>query len=91
MRVAAETRRAYYRAVAARQTVAALTQFKSAAEASAELAKHLGETGALNKLDQARQQVFYADLTAQLATAQQQAMVEREQLVTRDGAVGLPT
>jgi outer membrane protein TolC len=85
LRVAAETRRAYYRAVAARETVAALTEFKSAAETSAELAKHLGETGALNKLDQARQQVFYADLTAQLATAQQQAMVERERLVRSMG------
>jgi outer membrane protein TolC len=81
LRVAAEARRAYYRAVAARETVSALTQFKSAAEASAKLAKQLGETGALNDLDQARQQVFYADVTAQLATAQQQAMVEREQLV----------
>lgn len=88
LRVAAETRRAYYRAVAAHETVAALTQFKSAAETSAELAKHLGETGALNQLDQARQQVFYADLTAQLATAQQQAMVAREQLVRLMGLWG---
>jgi len=88
LRVAAEARRAYFRAVAARETVAALTEFKSAAEASAELATHLGETGALNQLDQARQQVFYADLTAQLATAQQQAMVERERLVRLMGLWG---
>ena len=88
LRVAAEARRAYYRAVAAREAVAALTQFKSAAEASAQLATHLGETGALNQLDQARQQVFYADLTAQLATAEQQAMVEREQLVRVMGLWG---
>lgn len=88
LRIAAETRRAYYRAVAAREAVAALTQFKSAAEASAELATHLGETGALNQLDQARQQVFYADLTARLAAAQQQAMVEREQLVRSMGLWG---
>jgi outer membrane protein TolC len=88
LRIATETRRAYYRAVAAREAVAALTQFKTAAETSAELAKHLGETGALNELDQARQQVFYADLTAQLASAQQQAMVEREQLVRLMGLWG---
>jgi hypothetical protein len=43
LRVAAETRRAYYRAVSASEAVAALTQFKSAAEASAELAKHLAK------------------------------------------------
>jgi outer membrane protein TolC len=88
LRVAAEARRAYYRAVAAGEIVAALTQFKSAAEATAKLAKQLGETGALNELDQARQQVFYADLTAQLATAERQAMVEREQLVRVMGLWG---
>ncbi len=88
LRIAAETRRAYYRAVAAQEVVAALAQFKSAAEGAAELAKHLGETGALNQLDQARQQVFYADLTAELATARQQAMVEREQLVRLMGLWG---
>jgi outer membrane protein TolC len=88
LRVAVKTRRAFYRAVATRESVTALTQFKSAAEASAELAKHLGETGALNQLDQARQQVFYADLTAQFAAAQQQAMVEREQLVRLMGLWG---
>jgi outer membrane protein TolC len=88
LRVAAEARRAYYRAVAARETVSALTRFKEAAEATAKLAKQLGETGALNELDQARQQVFYADLTAQVATAQRQAMVEREQLVRVMGLWG---
>jgi len=41
LRVAAETRRAYYRAVAAREIVAALTGFKTTAETSAELAKQL--------------------------------------------------
>ena len=38
LRVAAETRRAYMRAVAARQIVAALGAAKASAEASAELA-----------------------------------------------------
>ncbi|MGB6968364.1 MAG: TolC family protein [Methyloceanibacter sp.] len=88
LRVAAETRRAYYRAVAAAEVAVALASFNSAAENSAELAKQLGKTGALNQLDQARQQVFYADLTAQLATARQQTMVEREQLVRLMGLWG---
>src|SRR6266508_2063409 len=52
LRIAAETRRAYYRAVAAQEIVAALTGFNSTAEASAELAKKLGGTGALNERDQ---------------------------------------
>jgi outer membrane protein TolC len=88
LRVAAETRRAYYRAVAANEIVAALTGFKTTAETSAELAKHLGETGALNTLDQARQQVFYADVTTELAAARQQATIEREQLVRLMGLWG---
>lgn len=88
LRVAAETRRAYYRAVAANEIVVALAQFKSTAETSAELAKHLGETGALNKLDQARQQVFAADVTTELAAAHQQATIELEQLVRVMGLWG---
>jgi outer membrane protein TolC len=88
LRVAAETRRAYFRAVAARETVAALTDFKSTAQTQAELAKHLGETGALNQLDQARQQVLYADVTTELAAARQQATIEREGLVRQMGLWG---
>ena len=88
LRIAAETRRAYYRAVAAREIVAALAAFKTTAEASAELAKHLGETGALNQLDQARQQVFSADVTTELAAARQQAAIEVEKLVRVMGLWG---
>ncbi len=88
LRVAAETRRAYYRAVAAREIVTTLVGFKTTAEASAELAKHLGETGALNKLDQARQQVFYADVATELTAARQQAAIEAEKLVRVMGLWG---
>lgn len=88
LRVAAETRRAYYRAVAAQEIVAALAGFKSTAESSAELSKKLGETGALNQLDQARQLVFYADVTTELAAARQQATIERERLVRLMGLWG---
>ena len=88
LRVAAETKRAYYNAVGAREIVAAVTNFKSTAEKSAELAKQLGETGALNKLDQAREQVFYADVATELAAARQQATIELEQLVRLLGLWG---
>jgi outer membrane protein TolC len=80
LRVAAETRRAFYRAVAARELAVFLAQSQTAAETAAKLATRLGETGAINKLDQAREQVFYAELTAQLATARQRATSEREAL-----------
>src|SRR4051812_20095448 len=85
LRVAHETRRAYYRAVAARELVHFLTESQSAAEAATRLAARLGETGAMNKLDQAREQVFYADLTAQLATMRQHEASEREALIRAMG------
>lgn len=88
LRVAAETKRAYCNAVGAREIVAAVANFKSTAEKSAELATRLGETGALNKLDQAREQVFYADVTTELAAARQQATIELEELVRLMGLWG---
>lgn len=87
-RVAAETRRAYYRAVAAQQTANLLAGSQLAASAAARLSRRLGETGAINKLDQAREQVFYAELTGQLAIARQRARSERERLVRSLGLWG---
>ncbi len=88
LRVAHEARRAHYRAVAARELIHFLTESQSAAEAATRLAARLGETGAMNKLDQAREQVFYADLTAQLATARQREASEREALIRAMGLWG---
>lgn len=88
LRLAADTRRAYYRAVAAREQVSLLQQAVSAAETASKLARRLGETGALNKLDQAREHVFHAEIVAQLATARQRAASEREPLVRLMGLWG---
>ena len=88
LRVAHETRRAYYRAVAAHQLVYFIAQSHSAAEAATKFAGRLGETGAINKLDRAREQVFYADLTTQLATAHQRESSEREALIRSMGLSG---
>jgi len=73
--------RNYYAAVAARQTVTFLTQANSAAETAAKLAEELSRTGAMNKLDLAREQSFHVELTAQLAAARQQAAAAREALI----------
>src|SRR5216683_5230301 len=81
LRLAADVRRAYYRAVAANELVGLLTEAKSTAESTAQLAEKLGQTGALNKLDQAREQVFYAETTAELATLRQDATSARERLI----------
>ena len=88
LRVAAETRRAYYRAVAARQAIFVLAQARDSAEAATELSRRLGETGAIGKLNQAQDQVFYAEIAAQLATARQRMLTERERLVRMMGLWG---
>ena len=88
LRLAADVRRTYYRVVAANELVALLTDAKSTAESTAQLALKLGQTGALNKLDQAREQVFYAETTAELATLRQDAASSRERLVRLLGLWG---
>jgi outer membrane protein TolC len=88
LRVAHEARRAYYRAVAAGESVHFIAQSHSAAETATKFAARLGETGAMNKLDQAREQVFYADLTAQLAAARLHESSEREALIRAMGLSG---
>lgn len=80
LRTAAETRRAYYRAVGANELVGVLNDTKTSAEAIAELAEKLGKTGSMNKLDQAREQVFYAEIAADVASARQEAASSRERL-----------
>jgi outer membrane protein TolC len=88
LRVATDARRAYYSAVAARELVGFLAQAQTAAATATQLAKRLGESGALNKLDQAREQVLYADITTQVALARQRAGSERERLVRALGLWG---
>jgi outer membrane protein TolC len=86
--VAADARRTYYQAVASQQIVAFLEEAQSAAQSASELMRRLGRTGAVNKLDQARDQVFYAEITAQLAAARQNAASEREKLTRLLGLWG---
>src|SRR5260221_5013152 len=81
LRLAADVRRTYFRAVAANELAGLLTDAKATAESTAQLASKLGQTGALNKLDQAREQVFYAETTAELATVRQDATSSRERLI----------
>jgi outer membrane protein TolC len=88
LRVAAEARRAYYRAVAAGALAKFLGEAQSSAAGGAQLSQRLGESGALNKLDQARNQIFYAELTAELAGARRRAVSERERLIRRIGLWG---
>jgi len=88
LRLAVETRRAYISAVAARQILTALVTAKESAEASAELADKLLQTGAVNKLDHARRQVFAAEVEAQVTAARQQAAAAQERLTRLMGLWG---
>ena len=80
LQLAAEVRRAYNAAVGGRELAALLVDAQATAESTAQLARKLGETGSINKLDQARDQVFYAETTADLAAVRQEASSARERL-----------
>ena len=91
IQLAAETRKAWIRAVAAQQTAMYMADAKSAAEAAGELARRLARVGNWSKLNQARQQALVADATSQLARARQQAFSAREKLVRLMGLWGEQT
>ena len=86
--VAAETRRAYYAAVAAQESEKYFKQVMEAAEAGAELAQRMQSAGNFSALQRAREQAFHAEATAQFVRARQAAVAEREQLVRMLGLEG---
>ena len=88
LQIAADTRRAWYATVAAQESATYAEQVKQAAEASAELARRMAAAGNFSKLDNAREQVFYAEATAQLARARQNAVSQREHLTRLMGLWG---
>lgn len=91
VQLAADTRRAYFNAVAAVQTEQFMQRALLSAEAGAELATRLQQAGNWSRLDQARQQVFYADAVSDLARARHQAVVTREHLTRLLGLWGRQT
>ncbi|MGA8516457.1 MAG: TolC family protein [Burkholderiaceae bacterium] len=91
IKLAADTRRAWINAVAAQQTAQYMQDAKLAAEAGGELARRMARVGNWSRLDQAREQVFLADATTQLARAQQSAFAEREKLIRLLGLWGPQT
>ena len=80
LKLALETRKAFFSAVAAEEGVRYMEQVKLAAETSAELARRMAAVGNWPKLNQAREQVFYAETTAQLARIKQARVAARERL-----------
>lgn len=88
LRFAIETRRAWYRAVAAQQIAEYIAQTKEAAEAQALLARRMAAVGNFSRLDYAREQIFYAETAAQLAHARLSAASAREKLTRMLGLWG---
>ncbi|HEX6298785.1 MAG TPA: TolC family protein, partial [Burkholderiales bacterium] len=85
---ALDTRKAWFGTVAAQEGAKYAEQVKEAAEASAELARRMAEVGNFSKLDQAREQAFYAEATAQLARARHAELAARERLTRLMGLWG---
>ena len=88
VRLASDTRKAWINAVAAQQSAIYMRDVKDAADASAELARRMARVGNWSRLQQAREQVFLADATAQLARAEQTNFSEREKLIRLMGLWG---
>lgn len=86
--LAADTRRAWVRAVAAQQSVVYLRDAREAAEAGAELAHRMAQVGNWSALQRTREQLLLADAAAQLARAEQAAVASREQLTRLLGLAG---
>jgi outer membrane protein TolC len=85
---AAQTRRAWVEAVAARQAVDYARRVNAAAEASAELTQRMAQAGNASKLDLAREQAFYAESSAALMRAGRDATAARERLTRLLGLWG---
>lgn len=89
--LAADTRKAYFTAVAAGESVRYMRQVKQAADASAELARRMEQVGNFNKLQRAREQAFYANAALRLAQVEQTQRSTRERLVRLLGVWGPQT
>jgi len=74
-------RQAWVMAVAAQEAAQYAQQVQEAAGIGAELARRMQNVGNVNKLQAARQQLWYAQATAQLALDQDEAQSRREVLV----------
>lgn len=80
VRLAGDTRKAYFAAVAAQQGAHYMEQAGAAAEAGAELAQRMAQAGNWSKLAQAREQAFHTEAAAQAARARHEALAAREKL-----------
>ena len=88
LRLAADTRRAYVRAIASRQQVGFLEQTLATADAAAQLIAGIGEAGGGDQLDQAEIAAFRAEMGARVAQAKLRAHHDHEALARLLGLAG---
>jgi outer membrane protein TolC len=86
--LASVTCKAYFEAVAAEESVRYMRRAMESAEAGAELARRMAQAGNWGKLQQAREQSFYADSALNLARAEQGRIASRERLIRLMGLWG---
>lgn len=87
-RLSTQVRQAWINAVAASQSLSALTRAREAAEASGELARRLARTGNWSRLQQARRQVVLVEAASDELRAREAAYSAREQLALLLGLWG---
>lgn len=88
LRLAQTTRQAWFEAVAARQAVKYQEEVLSAAWAGAELAKRMADAGNFSRQRQQREQLFHAEMRADLTRARLAESAARERLARTLGLSG---
>ena len=88
VKLAADTRKAWYSAVAAAQASTFAEQVRGSSEAAAELAARMRAAGNWSALDAARERAFYQDAVTRQAQARLEAATTREELVRLLGLWG---
>ncbi|MDM4768297.1 TolC family protein [Pelomonas sp. SE-A7] len=86
--LAAETRKAFYAAVAAEQTASYMRDVRATADAGAELARRLAQAGNWTKLQQAREHGFFSEAVLNAARAESARVSARERLTRLMGLWG---
>ena len=91
IRLAGATRNAYFQALAEEETIRYMRKVRGVAESSAELARRMASVGNWSRLQQAREQGFYADAALNVARAEQASVRAREALTRLLGVWGTQT
>jgi len=86
--LATKTRKAFYEAVAAQQRLGYMQEVKKTADTGAKLARRMARIGNLTKIQQAREQGFYADAVVNLIRAKRSHFSAREKLIRSMGLWG---